>query len=95
MNANVYGSGVAELEPIQRDVLAYVLAHPDARDSADGIRNWWLTGALRGIAAAEVRRALDELVRRRWISMTGREPYTSYGVERDRLGEIRTFLAAE
>jgi hypothetical protein len=41
-------------------ILKYLKAHPNACDSADGIRQWWLEGT--GATLDEVSAALDRLV---------------------------------
>lgn len=35
-------SGVPLRDAIAREILAYLSAHPQAADSADGIAQWWL-----------------------------------------------------
>ena len=51
-------------EDVAREILAYLDAHPDAADSAEGITQWWVLHErfLRGLRA--VGRALDQLVDR-------------------------------
>jgi len=48
---------------IGRAILAYLVEHPHAQDTSEGVRQWWL--AQRGIACDPdaLRPALDELVR--------------------------------
>lgn len=40
----------------------YLVRHPDAADSVEGIRRWWLLEALAGATAQTVQAALDHLV---------------------------------
>jgi hypothetical protein len=40
---------------------AYLRAHPDAADSIDGIRLWWLTGVSAEEAPDCIRKALERL----------------------------------
>jgi hypothetical protein len=40
----------------------YLASHPDAADSAVGIRDWWLGDAGTEFSAAELSAALDRLV---------------------------------
>ena len=52
-------------DPVRRlaqQIASYLEAHPDAVDTADGIRRWWL--APRGIEATpeQLQRALDRTV---------------------------------
>jgi hypothetical protein len=77
---------------LERSILRYLLAHRDARDSADGIRHWWLPPRQRGVSAVEVRHALRALARRGWVSSAGRGRYTAYGLEARRAAEARAFL---
>ena len=51
------------ISSIQADVLGYLDMHPDAADSSDGIRQWWLLKQIARRSQARVQAALDELVR--------------------------------
>jgi hypothetical protein len=76
-----------------RHVLQYLVDHPDAKDTMQGIVRWWLPG---GIAAWEeevVEDSLDALVDRGWL--TQRQTISSqqlYGVNKEKLEEIKLFL---
>lgn len=48
--------------PIADAIERYLAAHPDAADSVEGIRLWWLTGDAAGEAPERVREALERLV---------------------------------
>ena len=52
---------VAE-EAIAREIRRYLDAHPDAADTSDGVRQWWLSPEAAAAGAEAVRRALDRLV---------------------------------
>jgi hypothetical protein len=74
-------------------VLQYLVDHPDAKDTVQGIVRWWLP---RGLAAWEeeaVQAALNALVARGWL--TQRQTTTSpqlYGVNKEKLEVIKAFL---
>ncbi len=78
---------------LERRILAYLAAHPDAKDTVDGIRQWWLRPMPDGLRSSDVTRALDELVRRGWLTVSERGRRTIvYGVEKSRLDELRAFI---
>lgn len=56
-----YGGGTVET------ILAYLDEHPDAADTVDGIRQWWLPGGA-DQSTADVQAALDLLVGRGLIA---------------------------
>lgn len=53
-------------------LLGYLYSHPDAKDTADGLANWWFRA--RGVQIDEivVGEALHELVRSGWLIATER-----------------------
>ncbi|MFY9270321.1 MAG: hypothetical protein WAO55_11310 [Candidatus Manganitrophaceae bacterium] len=79
-----------DLQAVVRKILRYLVEHPDAKDAPEGILRFWLQGEA---GERAVRNALDFLVLKGWI--VGRETPSSdriYGINRERLREIGTFL---
>jgi hypothetical protein len=76
-----------------RDILCYLIAHPDAKDTAQGILRWWLSGDRLGWEEGAVQEALDMLVARGWL--TQRQVTSSptvYGLSKEHIEEILAFL---
>ncbi len=87
-----YESGPRVVE-IQRGVLVYWMEHPEAKDTVEGIVQWWLPGAASRWGASELVAALEQLVRRGWITASGRRTGPCvYGLGEGRLDEIKKFL---
>ena len=57
---------------MRAEVLRYLLAHPDSKDTLEGIMNWWLPGGGAGVSKLELMAVLDELERDGWIEVQGR-----------------------
>jgi hypothetical protein len=75
---------------IDRAILAYLIDHVDAVDTWEGIRRWWIPGQP---SEEEIRRALDELVRSRWLTVSIRGDSTLlYALNKERLSELRVHL---
>ncbi|BCZ84351.1 hypothetical protein PTKU64_80260 [Paraburkholderia terrae] len=55
---------------LEREIEAYVTLYPNAADSADGIRSWWLDATREAGNEELVQRALVELERRGVVSRT-------------------------
>lgn len=76
-----------------RSMLAYLIEHSDAMDTADGIRQWWLP-LHKQCSREEVQDALDELVEKRWLIVRGRlEESRLYALNKERLGEVVQFVS--
>jgi hypothetical protein len=76
-----------------RGILQYLVKHPDAKDTPEGIYKWWLPEGHSDRGRDEVQRALDLLTSKGWLTKRGTIPSKEfYGINKDRLHEIRSFL---
>jgi hypothetical protein len=61
----------------------YVERHPDAADTAEGIRQWWISDVGRRPTAAELAEALEQLVESHALQRnrlaSGAAIYSAYG----------------
>jgi len=79
-------------EQVIRGILQYLVEHPDAKDTDEGILKWWLPDGHRW-GKKEVQAALDLLSSKEWLTKRGAAPAREfYGMNKDRLQEIRSFL---
>jgi hypothetical protein len=79
--------------PVTTAILRYLVAHPDAKDTVDGIARWWLAPrADRGGHQWNrdvVQEAIDELVARGWVVKRETTPsHVVYGLDKHHLGAI-------
>jgi len=75
-----------------RGILQYLVEHPDAKDTIEGILKWWLPDGHRW-GRGEVQKALDLLVSKAWLTKRVTIPTKEvYGINKDRTQEIRSFL---
>jgi len=80
-------------EQVIRGILQYLVEHPDAKDTPEGIHKWWLPEERGDGGRDEVQKALDLLTSKRWLTKRGTVPSKEfYGINKDRLQEIRSFL---
>lgn len=56
-------SSIAENKNVSQEILRYLLRHPDAQDTLEGISEWWLLEETIRRKYAEVESALLTLVR--------------------------------
>ncbi len=79
-----------------RQILAYLINHPDAQDTAEGIAQWWLLEQRIQQALGEVQDALTELLENEFIAVQVRQGMPAvYRVNVKRLEEIRNLLSKE
>jgi hypothetical protein len=80
-------------ETVIRGILKYLVEHPDAKDTLEGIHKWWLPKGHSERGRDEVQKAVDLLTSKRWLIKRGTIPSKEiYGINRERLREIESFL---
>lgn len=80
-------------EKIKREILAYCVAHPDAKDALGGILKWWLAPRRNQWRIEEVRTALENLTAKAWLtSRMMRQAEQIYSLNKEKIQEIETFL---
>jgi hypothetical protein len=76
-----------------RQILDYWLVHPEAKDTLRGIRKWWRPAGRLVPTEADVQQGLDFLAARGWLTERQVTPTQKvYGVNKQRLAEIKAFL---
>lgn len=82
-----------EMEQAVRNILRHLVEHPDAKDTLDGVVKWWGDPADRIAQVEVVRRSLEELTRRGWVTVRmGGAGMRFYGLNKDCLDEIKRHL---
>ena len=77
-----------------REILEHVAKHPDAKDTAEGIHNFWLSRQTAHQSRDKVREALKYLVEKKgWLTKkVSGAAVTLYGLNKDRAHEVESFL---
>ena len=81
-------------EKLEREILAYYAAHPDAKDTPGGILKWWFPANPSRWRVEEVATALESMTARGWLtSRRMRQAEQIYSLNKEKLGEITIFLS--
>lgn len=87
------GAAMDEKGAMIRKILQYLIEHPEAMDTTEGVRKWWLSRDGVEPETKEVREALDSLVSKNWLIARETTPSPKiYGMNPDCLEEIKNFL---
>jgi hypothetical protein len=74
-------------------ILAYLYLNPDAKDTVDGVKQWWLNGIDATMESRKVQGALDHLVKLGWlVSCTRRGNGAVYALNKDRQATLGMML---
>ena len=81
------------MQKIAYEILAYMLEHPDAQDTLEGITEWWLSGGDARPNVTLVAEALAELTAQGFmLARRGEDARAHYKVNRRKLKEISDVL---
>jgi len=81
-------------EQVSREILRYLVKHPDAKDTIEGILKWWLPDG-RVWKRGEVQETLNLLTSKGLLTRRGTVPSKEiYGMNRERLQEIKSLLGS-
>ena len=79
--------------PLADEVLAYLVEHPQAQDTLEGIAEWWLLEQRIRDALADVEAALSELVAKGFlVARRCGDGRTYYGLNLNKEREVRRYL---
>lgn len=77
-------------------ILRYVVAHPQAKDTIDGIEKWWLPKSTSPEKKRRIEETLNWLAAKRWlIARSSPQAETIYSLNENSLEEIREFLGED
>jgi len=77
-------------------VLGYLVEHLEAKDTVQGIMQWWLRDGRPNVRRSDVSSALEDLVVRGWITATSLgQGAVLYGLDKTRIDDVRDFLQRE
>ena len=85
---------VSGRQRVTREILYYLIEHPDAKDTMKGILKWWMPKGYLERGAKEIQKALDDLVMQGWLTTWAKDFQKDniYGVNKTALNEIKAFL---
>jgi hypothetical protein len=82
-----------EKAQIVYDILMYLVENQRAKDTLEGIVEWWLLDRIIKSQTMRVREALAELVERGWVlKEVGEDSRIRYSINAEKLEEISSFL---
>ena len=80
-------------EQVIRGILQYLVEHPEAKDTCEGILKWWRPKVISEWGKDDVQKALDFLTSKGWLTERKTTRLKKiYGVNKDQLKEIKDFL---
>ena len=78
------------------EILRYLVAHPDAKDTVDGIARWWIARPREAWRPDLVQDAIDDLVARGFVVRRETTPsHVVYGLDKQHLETITNIVRSE
>ena len=77
---------------IAREILGYLVKHPGAQDTLEGITQWWIPEQRIRTQIGNVKKAIAELVAQKFvIERKGKDSRTHYRINPRKIMEIKDF----
>ena len=76
---------------VTHSILDYLVRHPGAKDTMEGVINWWIAKPCPDERIAS--EALEALVTRGWILKRATSSHPIYSLNQAHLNEIREFVS--
>jgi hypothetical protein len=81
------------VEQVIREILQYLIEHPDAKDTPEGISKWWRPSGRSDWRYEDIQSALDELASKGWLTMrSSSPPQKIYGFNKKYIKAVRAYL---
>lgn len=82
-----------DVEEATRGILHYLIEHPDAKDTPEGISEWWRPKGEPKWRQNELQQALDRLLAKGWLIVRGLSPSQNiYALNKKCIKEITHYL---
>ena len=78
-------------QKLLQDILLYLIEHPEAKDTAEGVMQWWIAKGNVEYRQEEVEEVLNGLVTKGWLTKRSSLP-SLFGLNKERAAEIQRFL---
>ncbi len=78
----------ARLRKIVDEISLYFMRNPEAKDTAQGIRQWWIPRGDERFSGEEVQSALEFMATRAWVKESGLAGAVLYGATESGLVEF-------
>jgi len=78
---------------VVREILQYLIEHPDAKDTPEGISNWWRPTGKSEWRKEDIQSALTKLASKGWVTMRDSSPSQRiYGFNKQYMKAIKAYL---
>jgi hypothetical protein len=78
---------------VVREILQYLIEHPDAKDTPEGITKWWRSTGKSEWRKEDIQSALAHLASKGWLTVrSSSPPQKIYGFNKKYIKAIRAYL---
>ena len=86
---------MSNTQEISNRILTYLVAHPQSKDTLEGVAHWWLLQQQIEECVSQVQDALDDLVKSEMLIVDHRSHSSTYRLNSMKLNEIRIKISSD